>query len=100
MSPRARQRELDSLQDWQDERDRDEEDMPEQDDTKTRDYRPSTDLAASVSDGFHWMPIDANTPRGCKLQLINEFAGVACYGSLGTADFYWTHWAPLPTFRK
>ena len=62
------------------------------------DFRPSTDSAAVVSDGFHWLPIDARTPRGCKLQLINREAGVACYGALGTEPHFWTHWAPLPTF--
>ena len=62
------------------------------------DFRPSTDSAAVVSDGFHWLPIDARTPRGCKLQLINRAAGVACHGVLGTDVNFWTHWAPLPTF--
>lgn len=64
------------------------------------DFRPSTDSAAVVSDGFHWLPIDARTPRGCKLQLINRSAGVACYGVLGTEAHFWTHWAPLPTFAE
>lgn len=63
-------------------------------------FRPSTDSAAVVSDGFHWLPIDARTPRGCKLQLINRPAGVACYGVLGTEPHFWTHWAPLPTFAE
>ena len=58
----------------------------------------TTDRAAVVSDGFQWRPIDARTPRGCKLQLINRAAGVACYGTLGTVPHFWTHWAPLPTF--
>lgn len=61
-------------------------------------YRPSTDRTAVVSPGFHWLPIGANTPRGCKLQLINRAAGVASYGVLGTRVEFWTHWAPLPTF--
>lgn len=64
------------------------------------DFRPSTDSAAVVSDGFHWLPIDERTPRGCKLQLINREAGVACHGVLGTEAHFWTHWAPLPTFAE
>lgn len=64
------------------------------------DFRPSTDSAAVVADGFHWRSIDAATPRGCKLQLINRSAGVACYGVLGTEPHFWTHWAPLPTFAE
>lgn len=61
-------------------------------------FRPSTDRAAIVAPGFHWLPIDARTPRGQKLQLINRDAGVACYGTIGTEVHFWTHWAPLPTF--
>ena len=33
------------------------------------------------------------------MQLINRKAGVAAYGTLGTDPFFWTHYAPLPTFR-
>lgn len=33
------------------------------------------------------------------MQLINRNAGVAVYGTLGTDPFFWTHYAPLPTFR-
>ena len=55
--------------------------------------------AAAVDDGFHWLPIGTTTPRGCKLQLINRAAGVAVYGVLGTQVEFWTHWAPLPTFK-
>lgn len=62
-------------------------------------YRESSDKAAVVAPGFHWIPIDENTPRGCKLQLINKNSGVACYGSLDTEVGFWTHWAPLPTFE-
>ena len=66
--------------------------------TDTPEFRPSTDRAAVVSDSVSWRPIDADTPRGCKLQLINRSAGVAAYSTLGTHPEFWTHWAPLPTF--
>lgn len=62
-------------------------------------YRTSSDKAAVVDDGNHWRPIDDSTPRGKKLHLINRAAGVACHGTLGTTVFFWTHWAPLPTFN-
>lgn len=63
------------------------------------DYRPSTDGAAVVAPRFPWKPINQQTPRNCKLQLINRAAGVACYGVLGLNPGHWTHWAPLPTFE-
>lgn len=60
-------------------------------------YRISSDKAAAVAPAWHWLPIDENTPRGVKLQLINRAAGVAVYGHhTGHGD--WTHWAPLPTW--
>lgn len=48
---------------------------------------------------YHWREIDKDTPRGVKLQLINKSAGVAHYSQY-MGDDYFTHWAPLPTFRK
>ena len=54
---------------------------------------------ASVDRAYHWLPITPETPRGVKMQLINRKAGVAAYGTLGTDPFFWTHYAPLPTFR-
>lgn len=62
-------------------------------------YRPTSTGAAIVAPGFRWLPIDDRTPRGCKLQLINRPAGVACYGNLGTREDFFTHWAPLPVFE-
>lgn len=64
----------------------------------SEDHRPSTDRAAVVSDSYHWRTITNETPRGRKLMLINKNAGVACIGSLDTNPWFWTHWAPLPTF--
>lgn len=48
---------------------------------------------------YHWRVITDTTPRGVKLQLINKKAGVATYGTIGTKNTFWTHWAPLPTFK-
>ena len=62
--------------------------------------RPSTDRSTVVNLDTKWIPIDANTPRGTKLQLINIAAGVAHYGQLQAGDTFYTHWFPLPTFDK
>lgn len=62
-------------------------------------YRISSDKAAAVSPTVHWLPIDENTPRGVKLQLINRSAGVATYSTFSGCT-HWTHWSPLPTFSK
>jgi hypothetical protein len=53
----------------------------------------STHTAAVATD-YYWIPIDANTPRGVKLQLLGN-GGVAAYGNYQGAPF-WSHWAPLP----
>ncbi len=53
----------------------------------------STGTAAVATD-YYWIPIDANTPRGVKLQLLGK-GGVAAYGNYQGAPF-WSHWAPLP----
>jgi hypothetical protein len=54
---------------------------------------------AAVDKSYHWRPIDDNTPMGVKIQLINEHTGVAVYGQW-VGNRFFTHWAPLPTFRK
>lgn len=54
----------------------------------------------AIDPEYHWREIDKDTPRGVKLQLINKSAGVAHYGALISSDRHFTHWAPLPTFRK
>lgn len=64
-----------------------------------------TDSSASavVDQDYYWLPIDSNTPRACKLQLINKQAGVAMYGVLGynnEDEKFWTHWCPLPKFKE
>jgi hypothetical protein len=61
--------------------------------------KPDSTNAAVVDDQYPWRPITADTPRGQKLQLINRQSGVAQYGELHTDATWFTHWAPLPTFR-
>lgn len=60
----------------------------------------NTNRSVAINRETKWIRIDANTPRGTKLQLINIAAGVAHYGQLHSADTFYTHWFPLPTFDK
>lgn len=55
---------------------------------------------AAIDRSYNWLPIDANTPRGVKLQLINKRYGVATYGQIFSDNCFWTHFCPLPTFKK
>lgn len=54
---------------------------------------------ALVDRGYHWNPINGDAPHGSKMQLINRRYGVASYGSISGRERFFTHWAPLPTFR-
>lgn len=62
--------------------------------------RLNKDKTAAIDASVHWRPIDANTPRGVKMWLINKAAGAATQGQLGTAENFFDHWHPLPTFQK
>ncbi|KVP75586.1 hypothetical protein WJ96_07710 [Burkholderia ubonensis] len=55
---------------------------------------------ALIDKGYHWTDIDRSTPRGSKMQLINRNYGVAIYGTIGGHEKFFTHWAPLPTFKN
>ena len=55
--------------------------------------------AAAIDHGYHWRRVDADTPIGVKMQLINRRYGVATYGMLTSDKQFFTHWAPLPTFK-
>lgn len=56
--------------------------------------------AATVDREYFWIQIDENAPIGTKVQLINKRDGVAVYGHIYSKDCPWTHWAPLPAFKK
>lgn len=60
--------------------------------------RDSTKVAL-IDKVYHWLPIDRTTPRGAKMQLINRKHGVAVHGTIGSNETFFTHWAPLPTFK-
>ena len=62
--------------------------------------KTTTDKAAVVDTGYHWIPISERTPpRGSNVQLINRKRGVPARGMWDPGS-EWTHWAPYPTFRK
>lgn len=60
----------------------------------------NTERSVAINRDTKWIPIDKNTPRGVKLQLISKPAGVAQYGTLMAGDTFYTHWFPVPTFDK
>jgi hypothetical protein len=62
----------------------------------------SGDRAAVVDPAYYWREIATDPPPGgAKVQLIRKQAGVAQYGTFGAEAARWyTHWAPLPVFRK
>lgn len=51
----------------------------------------------AVATDYYLEPIDENTPRGAKIQLLGR-GGVLVYGNYD-GDPFWTHWAPLPKRR-
>lgn len=55
---------------------------------------------AVVNHEHHWKPIDANTPRGATMWLINKASGVGQKGQYNPNDKFFDHWFPLPTFKK
>lgn len=55
--------------------------------------------SAAVDREYYWRPI-ASCPYGVKVQLINRRYGVAIYGKHAPKEKFWTHWAPLPVFKK
>lgn len=63
-------------------------------------HKLSSDGAAVVAPEFHWIPIDSKTPRGVKMMLISEAAGVAQIGLHLASGTHFTHWHPLPVFRR
>ena len=62
--------------------------------------RPSTDKSAMVDTTIHWIDLNEQTPpRGRKVLVINRAAGVAVLSEWSPST-EWSHWFPLPTFRK
>ena len=63
-------------------------------------HKITADGAAAVAPTCHWIPVDADTPRGASMWLINKRSGVAQKGHYDPADKFFDHWFPLPTFKK
>jgi hypothetical protein len=53
-----------------------------------------------VADAFFWRPIDAHTPLGVKMLVINRDAGVAQISTVQRGEKFYTHTAPLPKFKE
>jgi len=62
-------------------------------------HKLNTDKTALVATDHYWIPIDADTPLGVKLLLINQGAGVATLGQYFKTGHF-THYAALPKFKK
>lgn len=58
----------------------------------------NTDKTVAVATDVYWMPVNHNTPRGVKLQLLGK-GGVAVYG-VYHGDKFFTHWQALPKIPK
>lgn len=62
------------------------------------DHNLNSDRTVAVATDVYWQPIDQDTPRGVKVQLLGK-GGVAVYSELHHGHNFWTHWAPLPKRR-
>lgn len=63
-------------------------------------HKLNSDRTAAVSLEAEWLPIDSITPRGVKLLLISQKYGITSVGLHMSSDKYFTHWHPLPKFKK
>ena len=59
----------------------------------------NTNHAVAVATDTYWIPIDKDTPRSVKLQLLS-IGGVAQYGVLQADTSFYTHWCPVPKKPK
>jgi hypothetical protein len=68
--------------------------------TDMTEHKLTHDRAAVVDSGNHWRDAkEFPPPLSAKMLLIAKSRGVAVLGDWRDADG-WTHWAPLPTFKK
>jgi len=63
-------------------------------------HKINSDGAAVVNYDLHWIPIDDKTQRGVKMMLISDQYGIGQISFYSPTDTYFTHWHPLPTFKK
>ena len=62
-------------------------------------HKLNRDQSAVVAEDQKWIPIGPFTPVGVRMLLIDEKQGIA-YIRQHTKDDQFTHWSPIPTFRK
>lgn len=63
-------------------------------------FHINRDGSTIVDPNYFWIPrVELAPTTSSKVQLINQPAGCATYGTWSNRDDYWTHWAPLPKFR-
>ena len=62
-------------------------------------HKPTADGAAIVTPDIHWKPIDALTPIGARMLLIEKSQGVAYVRAHFSNDGF-RHWLTLPTFAR
>lgn len=58
-------------------------------------HKVNTESKVAVDQNYHWMPINSETPRGVKLQLLTV-GGVAIHGIYDGKMAWVSHWTPLP----
>jgi len=63
-------------------------------------HKLNSERTAAVSLDAEWLPIDANTPRGIKMLLISVKCSIARNCTYHPSDKNFTHWHPLPKFKK
>ena len=62
-------------------------------------HKPTADGAAIVTPDIHWKPVDALTPIGARMLLIERKQNIAFVRTRQTDDKF-DYWFPLPTFPK
>lgn len=63
-------------------------------------FHINRDGSTIVDPNYFWIPrVEMVPTTSSKVQLINQPAGCATYGTWSSRDDYWTHWAPLPKFK-
>ncbi len=58
-------------------------------------YSINTEKTVAVSPDYYWLPINKDTPKGVKIQLLG-LGGVAVYGEWDGKSRFWQAWAPVP----
>ena len=61
-------------------------------------YKLNKDQSAIVAPDVKWIPIDANTPTGARMLLIERRQNI-CYVRTHQRGDGFDYWHPLPTFE-